>query len=146
MPDREGAPFGVLWEDGERRYRRISRDVDGSGRRDFLAALPRSEHPSPVTITRLAHEYRLKDHLDRSWALYPLELVRERGQTMLLYELTKARPLDRTIGQGLPVGTFLHRAIAVTRAVAHLHRCGLVHKDIKASNILIDPDTGDVHL
>ena len=111
----EDTPLDVLWEDGERLYRRIWRDVDDGGRREFLVAQPCAEHPTPGTVNRLAHEYGLKDYLDHAWALRPLELVRERGQTMLVFESTTARPLDKMIGQGLPIGTFLRLAIAVTR-------------------------------
>src|SRR6185295_3764273 len=139
-------PLDVLWEDGERVYRRMWRDTDDGGRREFLLAQPRAEHPTVATVKRLAHEYGLKDDLDSSWALRPLELLRERGQTMLVLEPTKARPLDEMIGAGLPIGTFLRVAIAVTNAVARLHQRALVHKDIKASNILIDPESGDARL
>ena len=124
----QDTPLDVLWQDGERLYRRIWRDMDDGGRREFLAAQPCAEHPTPGTVSRLAHEYGLKDYLDHPWALRPLELVRERGQTMLVFESTTARPLDKMIGPGLPVGTFLRLAIAVTNAVAHLHQCGLVHQ------------------
>ncbi len=55
-------------------------------------------------------------------------------------------PLDEMIGTGLPVGRFLRLAIAVTGAVGRLHQRDLIHKDIKASNILIDPERGDAHL
>src|SRR5262245_28897220 len=65
---------------------------------------------------------------------------------MLVFESTPARPLETTIGQGLPVGTFLRRAIAMTNAVARLHQRGLIHKDIKATNILIDPESGEARL
>jgi serine/threonine protein kinase len=139
---RDDRPLDVLWDDGERLYRRIWRDVDDGGRREFLVAQPCAEHPTPSTVSRLAHEYGLKDHLDHSWALRPLELVRERGQAMLLLEPTRARPLDEMIGAGLPVARFLRLAVAVTNAVASMHQCGLVHKDIKASNILIDAERG----
>src|SRR6185295_12579446 len=144
--DRDDGPFEVLWQDGERLYRRIWRDMDDGGRREFLVAQLCAEHPTPVTASRLAHEYGLREYLDHRWAVRPLELVRERGQTMLVFESTTARPLEKMIGQGLPVGTFLRLAIAVTRVVAYLHQCGLIHKDIKATNILIDPDTGDARL
>jgi PAS domain S-box-containing protein len=142
----QNTPLDVLWENGERLYRRIWRDMDDGGRREFLVAQPCAEHPTPGTVNRLAHEYGLKDYLDHPWALRPLELVRERGQTMLVFEPTTARPLDEMIGSGLPVGTFVRLAIAVTNAVARLHQSGLVHKDIKGSNILIDPETGDARL
>jgi len=55
-------------------------------------------------------------------ALCPLELVRQRGQAMLLFESTTARPLDKMIGRSLSVGTFLRLAIAATYAVARLHQ------------------------
>ena len=116
------------------------------GRREFLVAQPCAEHPTQATVNRLAHEHGLKDYLDSEWALRPLELVRERGQTMLVLEPTTSRPLDEMIGQGLPIGTFLRLAIAVSNTVARLHHCGLVHKDIKASNILIDAASGDARL
>src|SRR5262245_50540585 len=141
----EDGAFDVLWEDGERLYCRIWRDVEG-GRREFLVAQPCAEHPTPGTVSRLAHEYGLKEYLDSSWALRPLELVRERGQTMLVFEATTARPLEKMIGQGLPVGSFLRAALAVTHAVGRLHQRGLIHKDIKATNILIDPESGDARL
>ena len=139
-------PGDVLWEDSERLYRRMWRDVGGEGRREVLVAQPRAEHPTQATVTGLAHEHSLKDYLDSEWALRPLDLVRERGLTMLVLEPTMSRPLDEMIGQGLPIGTFLRLAIAVSNTIARLHRCGLVHKDIKASNILIDPDKGDARL
>src|SRR5262245_43394070 len=138
----------VLWEDGERLYRRMWHDIDDgdAGRREFLVAQPRAEHPTAGTVSRLVHEYGLKDYLDHSCALCPLDLVRERGQTMLVFESTTARPLEEMIGQALPVGTLLRLAIAVTHAVARLHQCGLIHKDIKATNILIGPESGEARL
>src|SRR5262245_6007256 len=142
----ESTPLDVLWEDGERLYRRIWRDTDDGGRHEFLVAQPCAEHPTPTTVSRLAHEYGLKDYLDPSFALCPLDLLRERGQTMLVFESTTARPLDTMIGQGLPVGTVLRRAIALTNAVARLHQRGLVHNDIKATIILIDAASGDARL
>ncbi len=144
--ERDDRPFDVLWENGERLYRRIWRGVDNGGRREFLVAQARAEHPTPATVNRLTHEYGLKDYLASPWALQPLELMREHGQTMLVLEPTKARPLDEMIGPGLPVGTFLRLAIAVTTAVARLHQSGLVHKDIKPGNILIDPESGQARL
>src|SRR5882762_6815536 len=135
----------VLWEDGERVFCRGERRADGHGA-TVLAVLPAAEHPTPATLDGLAREYELKDELDGAWAVRPLELVRERGRTMLVLEDTSSEPLDRLLGAPLEVRSFLRLAIAVAAALTQVHRRGLVHKDIKPANILVNRTTGAVKL
>ena len=105
--------FQVLWEDGDRVFCRAWRqDADGS-RHDVLAVLPAAEHPTAATLERLAHEFGLKDVLDGAWATRPLELVRDRGQTMLVLEDSGSEPLDRLLGAPMEVGRFLRLAIGI---------------------------------
>jgi len=89
---------------------------------------------------------KLKDELDGAWAVRPLELVRERGRTMLVLEDTGSEPLHRLLGAPLEVRSFLRLAIAVAAALTQVHRRGLVHKDIKPANILVNRTTGAVKL
>lgn len=134
----DAGPPEVLWEDGERRFCRIWRHVVGGARRACFAVVPVAENPSPGCISRLAHEFSLKDHLDDAWALRPLELVRDHGRTALMLEYCTGEPLGRQIEQPVPVGRFLQLAIAVCAALGQLHERDLVHKDIKPANILVD--------
>src|SRR5262245_65780746 len=115
-PDRgkEDGPLDILWQDGERLYRRIWRDADDGGRREFVVAQPCAEHPTQLTVNRLAHEYELRAYVESEWALRPLELVRERGQTMLVLDSTEASPLDEIVDTGLPIGAFLRNPIDAT--------------------------------
>jgi hypothetical protein len=62
------------------------RDSAEGGRNAVLVVLPAPEQPKPATLDRLAHEYSLKDELDGAWAAGPLELVRDRGRTVLLLD------------------------------------------------------------
>src|SRR5467141_2570652 len=135
----------VLWEDGERVFCRGESHADGY-RTAVLAVLPAAEHPTPATLDRLAREYGLKDELDGAWAVRPLEFVRERGRVMLVLEDTRSEPLDRLLGVPMEVRSFLRLAIAIAAALTQVHRRGLVHKDIKPANILVNRATGEVKL
>src|ERR1043166_975993 len=136
----------VLWEDGERVFRRSWRLDENGKRHPVLMFLSAAEHPSRSSLDRLTHEYDLKDQLDGSWAVLPLDLVHEAGRTVLVLGDVDGEPLDRLLGEPMDGGRFLSLAIATTAAVGKLHQRGLVHKDIKPANILINGATGEVRL
>jgi serine/threonine protein kinase len=136
----------VLWEDGDRVFCRRWRDGADADRHTVLAVLPAAEHPTPGSLNRLTHEYGLKDELDGAWAVRPLELERERGRTMLVLDDPGGEPLERLLGPPMEVGRFLRLAVALSSALGQLHGRGLIHKDVKPTNILVDSATGQVWL
>jgi PAS domain S-box-containing protein len=136
----------VLWEDGERAFRRGWRLDEEGKRHAVLLVAPAIDHPSRSSLDHLTHEYELKDELDPEWAVRPLDLVRDAGRTMLVLEDAGGEPFDRLLGAPMELGRFLRLAIAVAFAVGKLHQRGLVHKDIKPANILLNEAIGEVRL
>jgi PAS domain S-box-containing protein len=117
------------------------------GRREIvLAVLPAAEHPTPQSLDRLAHEYGLKDELDSAWAAKPLELVQDRTRIILVLEDLGGEPLSRQVGAPMEVGSFLRLAIQIAAALGKVHQRGLVHKDVKPANILVNRSNGEVRL
>src|SRR5262245_2403017 len=107
----------VLWEDGERVFRRGWR-LDGDGhRRGVLIVALAAEHASRSSFDHLSHEYELRDQLDGAWAARPLELVCDGRGTMLVLEDVGDEPLARELGAPMEVGRFLRLAVAIAAAV-----------------------------
>jgi PAS domain S-box-containing protein len=136
----------VLSEDGERILSRRRRNGSEGGWNSVLVVSPAAEHPTPAVLKRLAHEYELKDDLENAWAARPFAFERENGDTLLVLEDPGGQPLDRLIGPPMEVGRFLRLAIASAVTLGRLHERGLLHKDIKPTNILVNSETGQVWL
>jgi PAS domain S-box-containing protein len=136
----------VAWEDGDRVYCRGWRSGADGKRAPVLAVIPAAEQPTPQCLDRLTHEYGLRDELDRSWAVQPLELLREHDRTVLLLDDPGGEPLQRSLGFPMGVAVFLRIAIYVTKALDFIHARGLIHKEIKPTNILLDDASGIARL
>jgi PAS domain S-box-containing protein len=108
----------------------------------ILALAPASDQPAPQSLQRLDHEYSLASELHCSWAAKPLALPRLKGRTLLILKDPGGEPLDQILernrGQLLPLRRFLRIAIGLAKALRQVHRQGLIHKDIKPANVLVD--------
>ena len=133
----------ILWEDGE--YALSRRMPDGEPL-PVLAATPLTAPASPGAIARLQHAYKLRDELDSAWAARPLGLLMDSGRLTLLSEDPGGEPLARLLVQPWEINSFLRVAIGLASALARLHERGLIHKDIKPANILVNNATGAVWL
>lgn len=142
----EHRKFRILWEIGDRVFCRGQRRTANGEQDRVLVVLPATEHPTSASLDRLAHEYSLKDELDGWWAVRPLELARDSGPTMLVLEDTGGEPLDRQLGAPMEIGRFLQLTVGIVAALAQVHRHGLVHKDIKPANIMVNSATGEIKL
>ena len=134
----------ILWEDSERVFCREWRPDANGNARPVLLVLPAAEHAA--ILDRFAHEYELKDQLEDAWAVRPLELVREGGRTVLVLNNSGGEPLERLLGSPMEIGSFLRLAIGTASALGKLHRRGLVHKDIKPANIVVNQADWEVRL
>ncbi|QIG95956.1 trifunctional serine/threonine-protein kinase/ATP-binding protein/sensor histidine kinase [Bradyrhizobium sp. 6(2017)] len=134
------------WEDGELLFSRGWRENTDGSRQAVLLVLPATEHPTPASLDRLAHEYALRDMLDPAWAVKPLALEREGGRTTLLLNDGGGQPLARFLGAPLEIGVFLRLAVSITSALGKVHQHGLVHKDLKPAHILVMDGGTEVRL
>ncbi len=118
----------------------------GTSAPSVLVLMLRSEHPRPESVRMLEHEHSLRGELDRAWAVPPVELTQHEGRTVLVLEDPGGEPLDQLVGTPMEMGEFLRVAIGLSGAVRQLHGRGIIHKDLKPANVMIEPGTGQVRL
>ncbi|MGC1450188.1 MAG: sigma 54-interacting transcriptional regulator [Candidatus Sulfotelmatobacter sp.] len=115
----------------------------------LLALALAAEQPSPQGLRRIEHEYSLAAELDPAWAAKPLTLTRHEAQTVLILEDPGGEPLDLVLERGhgrpLDLTRVLRIAVGLASALGQVHRHGLIHKDVKPGNVLVN-DAGNVWL
>ena len=132
-----------LGQDGEFVLSRGRREGDQS---PLLVVTPVLEHPAPASVRWLEHAYALRDALEPAWAARPLALVHHQGRPTLLLEDPGGEVLESFLGHPLELTQFLRVAIGLASALSELHKRGLIHKDVKPSNVLVNSATGEVWL
>src|SRR5271167_994173 len=118
----------------------------GSGSGLAPVLLLTAENTSLACLKRLEHEYALRADLDAAWAAHPIELSHHRNRLALLLEDPGGVVLDQLLDRPLEIREFLPIAISLARALRQVHARGLIHKDIKPANVLVDVAAGGVWL
>src|SRR5215472_5779729 len=112
----------------------------------ILVLTPVLERPALGSIRRMEHEYSLRADIDPGWGIRPFSLAPHMGRTMLVLTDSGGEPIDRLLGRPMELTQFLRLAIGLSVALGQLHGRGLIHKDIKPANVLVNCETGQVWL
>src|SRR5262245_6789953 len=127
----------------------------------LIVSILASEHPLPADVGMLEHELALRDYLDSTWALRPLGLAQHHGRSALILEDQQGEPLARLLdthvtshdlsglrdaASAMEVSLALRLAVGLAAALGEVHRRGIIHKNVKPANILVNPTTGQVWL
>jgi serine/threonine protein kinase len=99
-------------------------------------------NPDPTTSRRIADEARALDRLDHRCLVSVYDGGVHRNRPYLVMQLIRGQSLSALLRGGpLPVELAVPVTALLSDALAHVHSRGIVHRDVKPSNILLDQQT-----
>lgn len=112
--------------------------------------MPRGEARAARTLERLRHEHAILHELGElnlPGVIRVLGLEPCAQGVMLVLERWEDASLDRVLSEGpLPVGPALRLAAALARTLGAVHRLGIIHRDVKPHNLLVNADRTEIKL
>ena len=128
---RERIGAGGMGEVYRARDEALERDV-------AIKILAAAAATDPAARSRLLREARAAAALNHPHVCTVHEVGETDGEAFIAMELIDGRPLDRLIAAGgLGLDEAVRYAIQIADALAHAHARGLLHRDLKAANVLI---------
>src|SRR5262245_60197784 len=113
---------------------RLGRDV-------AIKVLPAQAVADPRARARLIEEARLASALNHPHICTIFEVGDSDDTIYVAMEWVEGSALSQLIPpRGLPIETVLRYGAQLADALAHAHARGIVHRDLKASNVVITPD------
>lgn len=125
----------------------ILRGRQSSNGADVVLKVARHDVPSQRTLEKLRHEYTMLRAVDVAGVIRPMGLEPHGQGIALVLEYWGMSSLDRVLSrESLSVGTALRICAALARTIARVHRRGILHRDVKPQNVLVDAELSDVRL
>ncbi|MGA5036041.1 serine/threonine-protein kinase [Streptomyces capoamus] len=133
-------PAGTVWR---ARDERGNREV--AVKEPLLPGDPAADEDSGRKAHRLHHEARAATRVRHPSAVTVYDVVTEAGVPWIVMELVSGESLREVLGRGpLPPAEAARIGLAVLGALRAAHAVGIVHRDVKPANVLLESGTGRV--
>jgi eukaryotic-like serine/threonine-protein kinase len=110
------------------------------GRTVALKFLPHERAKDQSVLERFKQEARTASALNHPHVCTIYEIGEDSGEVYIAMEYIKGQPLRERVGpEGLPVDAVIRFGRQIAAALEHAHEHGVIHRDLKLSNIMATP-------
>ncbi|HKQ57263.1 MAG TPA: protein kinase [Candidatus Eisenbacteria bacterium] len=135
------AGFEIVAPLGEGGMGEVYRARDPALGRDVaIKVLPAEALEDTEARQRLMREARLASSLNHPNVCTIHQVGEDEGRIFIAMELVEGRPLTDWIGDGLPADQVIRIGIQIADALRHAHDHGVIHRDLKSSNVVLSSD------
>lgn len=107
----------------------------------------KEDYPTPLELARYQHEYDIVRNLNLDCAIAAYGLEKYQNTLALVLEDFGGVSLNLWIdNRKLTLKEFLKLAIEITKSLGAIHTANVIHKDINPSNIVFNPETGQLKI
>ncbi|MEG4329043.1 protein kinase domain-containing protein, partial [Microcoleus sp. herbarium5] len=125
----------------------VYRGIRNREQQPVIVKIIKDEYPTLEQITNLRQEFIITQNLDCEGLVKTYSLNNYQNSYALILEDFGGQSLANFIAANkLSIIQFIRGAIALSETLIYLHQVPIIHKDIKPSNIIINPATGKVKL
>ncbi len=115
--------------------------------RPIVIKILKDNYPTPDELARYQQEYEITRSLNLDSIIKTYGLRQHENSLAILLEDFGARSLKALISQQqLSLTDFLSIAMKITESLVAIHRSNIIHKDINPSNIVYNPETGQLKI
>ncbi|MUH01793.1 AAA family ATPase [Scytonema sp. UIC 10036] len=135
----------------------VYRAICASNEQSVILKLLCSEYPTLNQLMQFRHQYNIAKNLTLPGIIKHLSLEKYRNSYLLVledfggislsdYMRVKNERENFSFSNALNLNQFLDIAIQIVRILEALHQNGIIHKDIKPQNILINPESQEIKI
>ncbi|MEG4129320.1 AAA family ATPase [Microcoleus sp. Pol1B3] len=125
----------------------VYRGIREADRQPLILKLLKESYPTPQELLRYRTEYRITRELKEAGVVQVYDLQKYQNSLVIFVEDFGGESLKIWMQQRkFSLKEFLILAIAATETLGQIHSANIIHKDINTSNIVYNPETGQLKI
>ncbi len=125
----------------------VYRGINTTNQQPVIIKVLKKEYPTFSELLQFRHQYTITKNLNLPGIVKPISLeTYGNGYALIMEDIGAVSLKTYLTNKKLTLPTFLELAISIVEILEGLYHHQIIHKDIKPSNIVINPDTKDVKL